>query len=156
MATTPIPCFAVLGMVNEGKTSVVATLSEDPKVTPNPMPGATVRFQRIPVAVEGQEILRFYDTPGFQNSIRALAWLREQETCQPPGADLLALFLKVHAGNPKFASECELFRPVAEEDAGILYVVDGSAPITKDYRAEMEILWMTRRPRMALINCKDP
>lgn len=156
MAATHIPCFAVIGMVNEGKTSVVATLSEDPKVTPNPMPGATVRCQRIPVVVNGQEILRFYDTPGFQNSVRALAWLRAQEKCQPPGTDLLALFLKMHAGNPKFASECELFRPVVEDHAGILYVVDGSAPITKDYRAEMEMLWMTRRPRMALINCKDP
>ena len=114
-----------------------------------------LRCQAFPVIVSGTEVLRFYDTPGFQNSKRALAWFREQDKRQPPGTDLLALFRETHVGDPNFSHECELFWPVAEKDAGILYVVDGSARITENYLAEMEMLRMTGRPRIALINHKD-
>ena len=155
MTTPPVPSFAVLGVVNEGKTSVVATLSEDPNVTPDPTPGATARCEAFPIKIDGREVLRLYDTPGFQNSVRALAWFREQSKISPPGTDLLTLFRRTHAANPHFANECELFRPIVEENAGILYVVDGSSPIGANYRAEMEMLWLSGRPRMALINHKD-
>ena len=155
MPAPPVPSFAVLGVVNEGKTSVVATLSEDPHVTPDPTPGATVNCEAFPIRIDGREVLRLYDTPGFQNSVRALAWFREQARALPPGTDLLTLFRKSHAGDPNFSNECELFRPIAEENAGVLYVVDGSSPIGQNYRAEMEMLWLSGRPRMALINHKD-
>lgn len=149
-----IPSFAVLGVVNEGKTSVVATLSEDPDVTPDATPGATVVCQAFPIRIDGREVLRLYDTPGFQNAVRALAWCREHEEL-PPGTDLLAAFREAHRADPDFRNEVELFRPVVEDGAGILYVVDGSSPVTDSYRAEMELLWRSGRPRMALINHKD-
>ncbi len=155
MLAPPVPSFAVLGVVNEGKTSVVATLSEDPHVTPDPTPGATVNCEAFPIRIDGREVLRLYDTPGFQNSVRALAWFREQAKALPPGTDLLTLFRLTHAGDPNFVNECELFRPIVEENAGVLYVVDGSSPISQNYRAEMEMLWLSGRPRMALINHKD-
>lgn len=155
MPESDVPSFAVLGVVNEGKTSVVATLSEDPRVTPDPTPGATVLCQAFPVVIDGAEVLRLYDTPGFQNAIRALAWFRERAKSLPAGANLLDLFRETHRHDPNFTHECELFRPVAEEGAGILYVVDGSSPIAESYRAEMEMLWLSGRPRMALINHKE-
>ena len=42
-----------------------------------------------------------------------------------------------------------------ERGAGIIYVVDGSRPVRNVDREEMEILRLTGRPRMAIINCKD-
>ncbi len=155
MPKSDVPSFAVLGVVNEGKTSVVATLSEDPNVMPDPTPGATARCEAFPVKVDGVEVLRLYDTPGFQNPIRALAWFRERVKSLPAGVDLLKLFRETHRNDPNFEHECELFRPVAEDGAGILYVVDGSSPIGQTHRAEMEMLWLSGRPRMALINHKE-
>lgn len=116
MPESDVPSFAVLGVVNEGKTSVVATLSEDPRVTPDPTPGATILCQAFPVMIDGTEVLRLYDTPGFQNAIRALAWFRERAKSLPAGANLLELFRETHRHDPNFTHECELFRPVAEED----------------------------------------
>ena len=52
-----------------------------------------------------------------------------------------------------YRDECELLAPVAR-GAGIIYVVDGSRPVRKNDRAEMEILRMTGCPRMAIINSK--
>ena len=39
-----------------------------------------------------------------------------------------------------------------EEDAGIIYVVDGSEPLLEIHIAEMEILRLTGQPRLAIIN----
>jgi len=48
----------------------------------------------------------------------------------------------------------ELLAPL-ERGAGIIYVVDGSRPVRNVDRTEMEILRLTGKPRMAVINCKD-
>ena len=73
----------------------------------------------------------------------------------PPGTDALSAFLTAHARDPDFENECRLLRPVVEENACILYVVDGSSPLSPHYLAEMELLRLSGRRRLALINSKD-
>ncbi|MBV9658636.1 MAG: DUF3482 domain-containing protein [Verrucomicrobia bacterium] len=148
-----VPAFAVLGVVNEGKTSIVATLSEDPHACPDPTPGATVEVEPYTVSIDGEPVMRLYDTPGFQNAIGALAWVRAQDF--PPGTDALSAFVEAHADEPDFENECRLLRPVLDEKACILYVVDGSAPLSPHYLAEMELLRLSGRRRLALINSKE-
>lgn len=147
----PVPTFAVQGHPNEGKSTVVSTLTEDDSVRVSAIPGETVACQTFPVAIDGQEIIRFVDTPGFQNPQATLAWFRQH---QEPGSNLAREFRDTHAAEPGFKHECELLRPIAE-GAGIIYVVDGSRPVDEDDRAEMEILRLTGNPRMALINSKE-
>ena len=149
-APAAVPVFAVLGVVNEGKTSIVATLSEDPHARPDPTPGATVEVEPYTVFIDGTLVMRLYDTPGFQNAIGALAWVRAQNF--PPGTDALSAFVAAHARDPDFENECRLLRPVLEENACILYVVDGSSPLSPHYLAEMELLRLSGRRRLALIN----
>ncbi len=141
--------FAVVGHPNEGKSSVVSTLTEDDSVRITPIPGETVVCRTFPVIIDGREIVRFVDTPGFQSPKATLAWFREHE-----GPDLPASFLKEHCGDPLFGGECELFQPLAE-GAGIIYVLDASRPLRSVDKAEMEILRMTGIPRMAVINNKE-
>ena len=146
-----IPVFAVVGHPNEGKSSVVSTLSEDDSVRITPTPGETVVCHAYPVVIDGKEIIRFVDTPGFQLPKKTLAWFRAYDG---PDAQLVSAFRKAVSNDPDFKDECELLSPI-EEGAGIIYVVDGSRPLRGDDRAEMEILRMTGQPRMAIINCKD-
>lgn len=63
-------------------------------------------------------------------------------------------FVETFSSDSLFADECELLTPVAK-GAGIIYVVDGSRPVREDDLAEMEILRLTGRPRMAVINAKS-
>ncbi len=146
-----IPEFAIVGHPNEGKSSVVSTLAEDDSVRISPVPGETVECQTFPVIIDGQEIIRFTDTPGFQNPMQTLEWMRSYR-----GADelIVTLFRENHRDNPDFRDDTELFGPI-EQGAGIIYVVDGSRPLRKSDKAEMEILRLTGRPRMAVINCKE-
>jgi hypothetical protein len=143
--------FAIVGHPNEGKSAVVSTLSEDDSVRVSPFPGETTRCQTFPVVIDGKEIIRFTDTPGFQNPTQVLAWMKN---FQGPDTLLLETFRQTHADNPDFKHDRELLGPLSR-GAGIIYVVDGSRPLRKVDLAEMEILRLTGRPRMAIINPKE-
>ncbi len=143
--------LAVVGHPNEGKSSVVSTLAEDDQVPVSAVPGETRRCHLYKVVVDGEELLRLVDTPGFDQPRRTLRWFQDHavQSGNPAKA-----FLEAHAGRPEFGMECELLRPIAE-GAGILYVVDASRPIRPEDEAEIEILRLTGRPRIALINAKE-
>ncbi len=147
---TSIPEYAVLGHPNEGKSSLVSTLSEDDSVRISPWPGETTECRAFPVKIDGLEILRFIDTPGFQTPQKTLAWF---ENHPGQGLDKVKAFISENRGLADFKDECELMAPLAR-GAGIIFVVDGSRPIRSSDRAEMAILEQTGLPRMAVINNK--
>jgi hypothetical protein len=146
-----IPEFAIMGHPNEGKSSVLSTLAEDDSVRISDTPGETRECRTFPVVIDGREVLRFTDTPGFQNPGRVLAELRRMVETE---SDPLAAFRAFAQDIPELHDDRELLAPVTA-GAGIIYVVDGSRPVRRVDRTEMEILRLTGRPRMAIINCKD-
>jgi GTPase Era involved in 16S rRNA processing len=149
VSSEDILSFAIVGHPNEGKSSVVSTLAEDDSVRITPIPGETVVCQTFPVIIDGREIIRFVDTPGFQSPLATLSWLKDND-----GSDMLERFISAHKNDSRFSGECELFAPLVS-GSGIIYVVDASRPLRKTDIAEMEILRMTGIPRMAIINNKD-
>ncbi len=151
MSVTPrIPTFAVLGHPNEGKSSVVSTLTEDDKICVSRIPGETIRSQAYTVAIDDEPVISFVDTPGFQVPRQTLEWFRK---FSGPSSALLDEFIETHRDDPFFADECELLLPLTK-GAGIIYVVNGSRPVRPDDLMEMEILRLTGKPRMAMINAK--
>lgn len=145
-----LPKFAIVGHPNEGKSSIVATLSLNDAVGISSLPGETVVLQRFDLVVGSERVIEFVDTPGFQNPQSTLAWFRANEGL---GEGLLEAFVERHKGEVDFHHDCELLRPLIE-GAGVLYVVDASRPMSSVDAAEMEILRLTGRPRMAIINPK--
>ncbi|WP_043775523.1 GTPase/DUF3482 domain-containing protein [Desulfomicrobium escambiense] len=145
-----MPVFAVIGHPNEGKSSVVATLVENDAIRVSPRPGETVEAKAYPVSIDGREVIAFVDTPGFQNPVQTLGWLRKYSGSE---SELLPAFLAEFADDPGMAHECELLTPVIA-GAGIIYVLDASRPMRQVDKAEMEIMRLTGRPRMAILNCK--
>lgn len=145
-----IPEFAIIGHPNEGKSSVLSTLAEDDSVRISPTPGETTECRTFPVLIDGQEVLRFTDTPGFQNPARVLSEMKKRRGSIDP----LREFREFAATITDLHDDHELLGPV-ERGAGIIYVVDGSRPLRGVDRMEMEILRLTGKPRMAIINCKS-
>jgi len=146
-----IPEFAILGHPNEGKSSVLSTLAEDDSVRVSSTPGETTECRTFPVVIDGREVVRFTDTPGFQNPGRVLSELKKRTEYEK---NPLKTFRAYAATIPELHDDCELLGPI-ERGAGIIYVVDGSRPVRNVDRAEMEILRLTGKPRMAIINCKE-
>ena len=145
-----IPEFAVIGHPNEGKSSVVSTLTEDDQIKVSPVPGETTISRNYTITIDGKEIIRFVDTPGFQVPRQTLAWFKAFDGDQDK---ITQGFIDAFRNDPFYADECELLDPVAS-GAGVIYVVDGSRPVRDDDLAEMEILRLTGQPRMAIINSK--
>jgi len=148
---TVVPEFAVVGHPNEGKSSVLSTLAEDDSVRISPIPGETRECRRFPVIIDGREVIAFVDTPGFQNPRRTLQWM---QAYQGPDERLLIDFIAAHDDDPAFHDDCRLLQPLID-GAGIIFIVDGSRPVRNMDKAEMEILRLTGRPRMAILNCKE-
>lgn len=146
-----IPVFAIIGHPNEGKSSVVSTLTGDDRIPISPTPGETIRNERVSWKAHGRVMIQFVDTPGFQNPLRVLKWF-EENASEHEG--LLNRFLKEFAHVPGFEHDCELLKPLAE-GAGVIFVADGSRPIGKTDLAEMEILRLAGNPRMGVINSKS-
>jgi GTP-binding protein EngB required for normal cell division len=141
------PTLAIMGHPNAGKSSVVATLTENDRIAIDKRAGTTTRSDKYPVIIDGVTIMEFIDTPGFQNPSDILEWFQTH----PREPDLARAFAEVHRGDPLFSHDCELLEPVAD-GAGIILVVDGSKRIKEKDRIEMELLRLTARPRMAILN----
>lgn len=150
-ATRPIPVFAVVGRVNKGKSSVVATLAEDPTVAIEARPGTTRACTRFPVEVDGRVLFELVDTPGFEEADRALDWLRAVPVSPADRPARVAALVATFAGTDHFVEERTLLAPILA-GASVLYVVDAAHPYRQNHQAEMEILRWTGRPGMALIN----
>ncbi len=145
------PVFAVVGRVNKGKSSIIATLAEDPQVAISPTPGTTRRLTRFPVQVDGETLFELVDTPGFEEASRALHWLRAEDVTADARPARVAALLAAFADGDDLRDERTLLAPILE-GAFVIYVVDGSRPFRPNYEDEMEILRWTGRPGMALIN----
>ena len=154
--TPSVPCFAVVGKVNMGKSAVLATLLEeddDRIIRISPEPGETTRCQRLSLVLDGVERLRFIDTPGFQQPIEALRAIRalNEDARTAPGLATLRRFVEAYRGTHEFEDECRLLEPLIE-GAGIVYVIDPDVPVYDSFLAEIEILRFSGRARLAVLN----
>ncbi|MEM7145200.1 MAG: GTPase/DUF3482 domain-containing protein [Verrucomicrobiota bacterium] len=150
------PQFAVVGRINKGKSSILATLveeSDNARIRISATPGETTHAQHIPLVINGETLIEFIDTPGFTNAAETLAWLKAHhpKNDTTPRIDTVRAFVDEHRGQDRFTDECELLTPILA-GAGIIYIVDASKPFRPDFLDEMEILRWTGRPRLALIN----
>jgi len=148
-----VPSFVVVGHVNKGKSSVVATLLEETSIPIDLIPGTTSESAAYDFKLDGRVVFRLIDTPGFQEAAAALQWMQARAEHADQRLDAVRAFVEEFQDGTRFHDECQLLAPLLEDSsAGVLYVVDGSRPYRATHEAEMEILRWTGRPGMALLN----
>lgn len=145
------PLFVVVGNVNQGKSSVVAALSENETIPIDSYPGTTRKAAAYVFRTADRELFRIVDTPGFQRPREVLARLQQRAPNAAERPAAVRAFVAEHEHGSEFRDEVELLRPLLE-GACILYVVDASSRMEPANEAEMEILRWTGQPAMALIN----
>lgn len=150
---SPAPTFVVVGHVNKGKSSLVATLLEDPSIPIDLVPGTTTKAQQYDFRLDGEVVFRLVDTPGFQEAAAALDWLNQRADSAAERRPALQEFIHEFSGQGRFQDEVALLQPMlAEGPVALLYVVDASRPYRDSHEAEMEILRWTGLPGLALMN----
>ncbi|WP_178338780.1 GTPase domain-containing protein, partial [Marinobacter nauticus] len=115
------PVFAVVGHPNKGKSSVVATLSQNDAIAIALEPGTTRARQAYPLSVDGQQLYTLVDTPGFQRPRRVLQWLEAHSLSASDHPETVRAFVIQHQDDDRYVDECELLAPIIE-GAGIIYV----------------------------------
>jgi hypothetical protein len=145
-----LPEIAIVGHPNEGKSSVLSTLAEDDSVRISPYPGETTVCRSFPVMIDNRELIRFVDTPGFQNPAKVLARLK---TLEGSSEERLRKLVEYCSSTEELAEDGELLKPVAQ-GAALIYVVNGARPVRAVDRDEMEIIRLLGKPRMAVLNNK--
>jgi GTP-binding protein EngB required for normal cell division len=145
-----LPEIAIIGHPNEGKSSVLSTLAEDDSVRISPYPGETTVCRSFPVTIDNRELIRFIDTPGFQNPAQVLATLK---TLEGSSEERLQQLLDYCGSREELSEDFELLQPVSR-GAALIYVVNGARPVRTVDRDEMEIIRLIGKPRMAVINSK--
>lgn len=144
--------FAVVGHPNEGKSSVVSTLTERDDIRISSIPGETEYSAEYTVEINQKPMLRFIDTPGFQVPRKTLKWLERRAPGEDPALSSEA-FSKTYSGRTAYSHDERILKAVAGTH-GLLYIVDAAKPIGPDDLAEMEILRRLGKTRMAIINSK--
>jgi len=105
------PVFAVVGHPNKGKSSIVATLSQNDAIAIALEPGTTRKRQAYPLSVDGHRVYTLVDTPGFQRPRRVLEWLEAHSVSVSDRAETVKAFVTQFQDDTRFADECELLAP---------------------------------------------
>jgi len=151
MSSTKIPSFCIVGQANQGKTTLLATLTENDRLQISNMPGTTTVATEYPVMVDDEKIMSFWDTPGFENSPEVDDWFKKHaDTSENPAKDFIVKF----QNDAGFRAECEIFRPVAE-GAVVIFIVDSSQRVRDTDRQQVAILRQCGNHRLAVIYSKD-
>lgn len=143
--------LVVVGRANTGKSTLVATLTEDPSIHISDVPGTTTEARRFDVNVGTTTVFSVVDTPGFEDPVGAFGDIEALTTSAADRVSSLRRFVQQADAAGTYQAERRLLRPVLEGGA-ILYVADASFPWRQNHQEELEILRWTGQPRAALIN----
>lgn len=150
MTTSPIG-IAVVGHTNAGKTSLLRTLTRQARFgAVSDRPGTTRHVEAIGLAVDGVLRVRYFDTPGLEDSVALQHHLKQMpETLTPP--QRVRALLDGPEAHGVFEQEAKVLRQMLQVDAAI-YVIDCREPVLPKYRSEIEVLTGCARPIMPVLN----
>lgn len=146
-----IPCIAVVGHTNAGKTSLLRTLTRRVDFgRVSDQPGTTRHTEAVTLSLGGQVQVRFVDTPGLEDAVALQAFLEQQ-----PGDTRLqriAAFLQGPEAHAAFEQEAKVLRTLLEQADAAMLVLDVREPVLPKYRTELDLLVACARPVMPVLN----
>ena len=144
--------IAVIGHTNTGKTSLLRTLtrrvnfgevSENPGTTRNPQSSA---FE-----IDGECVVRFWDTPGLEDSVSLHQYVKLFQHKDDSSAGWVNAFLKGPEASKSFEQEAKVLRKMLDVDAAI-YVIDSRSGVLPKYECEIQILSACAKPIVPMLN----
>ncbi len=151
MAEKDVILVSVVGHTNAGKTSLLRTLTRNVHFGEvSDRPGTTRHAESVDLLVQGQPAVRFYDTPGLEDSVALLDFLHTQPGATRP--DKVRSFLQGPEARGVYEQEAKVLRNLLEVADAALYVIDSREAVLPKHRAEFEILTSCAKPVMPVLN----
>lgn len=146
--------LAVVGHTNTGKTSLLRTLTRNPRFGDvQDSPGTTRHVEGTRLLVDGQALIELYDTPGLEDSMALLDYIEQQlvRNERLDGPDQIQRFLDSPESRGRFEQEARVLRKLLECDAG-LYVADVRDPVLAKHKDELNLLARCGHPLLPVLN----
>jgi len=137
------PRIAFIGKPNNGKSSIISTLTMDDRIKVAPQAGTTKQVNEyIYKDKNNNTIAIFYDTPGFEHPRKIYEFLQNHTI-----VDAINHFQK-----EKFKKDVEILKAINNSDA-LSFVVDSSdEPDINTHGYEIGILNLSKRPSIIVLN----
>ncbi|MBS0316327.1 MAG: GTPase/DUF3482 domain-containing protein [Proteobacteria bacterium] len=147
---------AIVGHTNAGKTSLLRTLTRRADFGEvSERPGITRHAEAIDLRLDGRVAVRFIDTPGLEDSVALLEYLRALPGDSRP--ERVRAFLRGPEARAAFEQEAKVLRALVDQADAAMLVIDTREPVLPKYRAEAEILAWCAKPIMPVLNfVRDP
>lgn len=146
--------LAVVGHTNTGKTSLLRTLTRNPRFGQvADSPGTTRHVEGTRLLVDGEPLIELYDTPGLEDSMALLDYIDQQLVGNErlDGPEQIARFLNSPETQGRFEQEARVLRKLLDCDAG-LYVVDVRDPVLAKHKDELHLLARCGHPLLPVLN----
>ncbi|MGB3288435.1 MAG: GTPase/DUF3482 domain-containing protein [Burkholderiaceae bacterium] len=146
--------LAVVGHTNTGKTSLLRTLTRNPRFGQvDDSPGTTRHVEGARLLVDGRAAVELYDTPGMEDGIALLDYLDQLAApgSRTDGPERIRRFLDSPESRRRFEQEARVLRKLLECDAG-LYVIDVRDPVLGKHKDELAILAACGHPLLPVLN----
>lgn len=146
-----VPCIAVVGHTNVGKTSLLRTLTRRVDFgRVSDQPGTTRHAEVVALRLEGQVQMRFVDTPGLEDAVALHEFLQQQ--AGETRLQRIKAFLRGPEARAAFEQEAKVLRTLLERADAAMLVLDVREPVLPKYRAELDLLVACARPLMPVLN----
>lgn len=144
--------IAVVGHTNVGKTSLLRTLTRKVNFGKvDEQPGTTRHPESVDFRIDGVSVIRYWDTPGMEDSASLHHFLQEFWRTDDSAAEWIRAFLKGPEASKSFEQEAKVLRKMIDVDAAI-YVIDCRADTLPKYKYEIQILSACAKPILPILN----
>ena len=119
-----LPCIAVVGHTNAGKTSLLRTLTRQVAFgRVSDRPGTTRHAEAVALRLGGQEQVHFVDTPGLEDAV-ALGEFLQQQAGDTRLQRMQAFLRGPEARGGAFEQEAKVLRTLLERADAAMLVLD--------------------------------
>lgn len=149
--TKPIE-IAVVGHTNVGKTSLLRTLTRKVGFGEiSDSPGTTRNPQSSDYRIDGVSLLKYWDTPGLEDSVSLHHYLQQFQHQDADAPDWIHAFLKGPEAVATFEQEAKVLRKILDVDA-VIYVIDCRSDVLPKYKCEIQTICACAKPVLPVLN----
>lgn len=146
--------LAVVGHTNAGKTSLLRTLTRRIDFGEvSDRPGTTRDVKKLPLTMNGNEVIYFLDTPGLEDAPSLLEHFEGMDASYSC-AQKISAFILGPLAKGDFEQEAKVLRCMRDVDAALLVIDTREIPLPK-FSDEIEILRMCAKPILPVLNFVD-
>lgn len=147
--------FAVIGKPNNGKSTIISTLTFDDRIEISDEIGTTKKSAKYLYNYMGKNVSAYYDTPGFEKAKLIWIYIEEHKETVTSINQILQNFIDEYSNNTSTKKDIEILKAIIQSDF-LVFVINISENFNKNVIGyELEILKELKKRTIILFNQVD-